>query len=138
MTLSLLFDYGPYIVGFLGVFLVAYWTFDERDQSGSIGETIERVGERARSTTGGVFGAAGSLAVVAVSIIVTIGSELVTSSMRIVEIVGMDPVLSGGVLTGLLGTLGLSGTVNITALQFLALVGLFLIAGTIWRERTQA
>ena len=95
--LSMLLGNWKYVVGFLGVFLIAYWAFDERDQTETVGETIERVAERSQSATGGVVGAAGSIAVVVIATVSTIGSELVMSGMRIANLVGTDPVLSGGV-----------------------------------------
>jgi len=128
-------EYAKYAIGFIGVFLVAYWTFDERDQSENLAEMVERVGERAQSTTGGLLGAAGSLGVVAVSIVITIGNELTTSGMRIVELVSTDPVLAGGVATGLTGVAVDAGFLTLKTWQLLALVAAFLIVGTIWRER---
>lgn len=124
-----------YVVGFLGIFLIAYWVFDERDQSENMAETIENVGERAQTVTGGVFGAAGSLGVVAVSIVITVGNELTMSSMRIVELVSTDPVLSGGVATGLTGVAANAGLLGLSTMQLLGLVAAFLIIGTVWRER---
>jgi len=124
-----------YVLGFLGVFLVAFWAFDERDQSESVGETIERVGERAQTATGGVLGAAGSLATVLVAIFLTIGNELIMSTMSIAELVGTDPVLAGGVATGLLGVTVNAGFIQLKAWQLLAVVAVFLISGTVWRER---
>lgn len=130
-------QYGKWIIGFLAVFLLAYWTFDERDQTEAWADTIERVGERARTTTGGLVGAAGSLAIVAIAMITTIGTELVESSLRIATIIGMDPVLSGGFLTGVLGWLGIRGSLQVEAWQFGLIVVALLIGGVIWRERTE-
>jgi len=127
--------YAMYGIGFLAIFLVAYWMFDERDQSENWAETIERTGERAQSVTGGAFGAAGSLAIVAVSIVITIGNELTMSTMRIVELISTDPVLSGGVATALTGIAADAGLLELSTLQLLGIVAAFLIAGTVWRER---
>jgi hypothetical protein len=138
MPLDLLVQYWEYIVGFLAVFLLAFWTFDEKDQSDSIGDTVERVGERATSATGGVVGAAGSLAVGIIAVMSTIGDELVMSVMEIVGIVGGDPVLAGGVATGLLGAGGLSGAVAIKPWQFVVVVLGLLVIGVIWREQSAA
>jgi hypothetical protein len=135
MPLDLLLSNWEYVVGFLGVFWIAFWAFDERDQSESIGDLIERVGERSRSATGGLFGAAGSLGVVAIALISTIGTELVMSGSRIAELIATDPVLAGGVGTALLGTSAHAGLIPIKTWQLVALVGAFLIFGVIWRER---
>lgn len=136
MPLDVLMQYWEYIVGFLAVFLMAYWTFDEKDQSDSIGDTVERVGERATSATGGVVGAAGSLMVGIIAVLSTIGDELVMSLMEIASILGGDPVLAGGVATGFLGLGGLGGVVPIKTWQFAVVVVLFLSIGVIWRENS--
>ncbi|MCO8254547.1 hypothetical protein NKF26_12110 [Haladaptatus sp. AB618] len=134
---SMLGGYLAYIVGFLAVFLLAYWTFDERDQTETWGDTIERVGERSTSATGGLIGAAGSLTVVLIALVSTIGTQLTESGMRIVELISTDPVLSGGVATGLTGVFNNAGIVSLSTVQLLGIVAVFLIAGTIWRERVQ-
>ena len=125
-----------YVIGFLGVFLVAYWTFDERDQTEAWADTIERVGERSKTATGGVLGAATSLASVLTAIFLTIGAELTSSTMRITELIATDPVLSGGVATGLAGVSANAGWIPLKTWQLIALVAAFLIVGTVWRERT--
>lgn len=138
MALGFLMGYWEYITGFLALFLLAYWTFDEKDQSDSIGDTVERVGERAQSATGGVVGAAGSLMVAIIAVMWTIGDELVMSGMQIAGMLGTDPVLAGGVISALAGTVGLAGIVTVKAWQF----GLFAVAviavGVIWRTRQNA
>ncbi|WP_231183499.1 hypothetical protein [Haladaptatus sp. DYF46] len=124
-----------YIVGFLAVFLLAYWTFDERDQTDTWADTVEKVGERSTTATGGLIGAAGSLALVLIALLTTIGQQLAMSGGRIVELIATDPVLSGGVATGLTGVVSNAGFVSLSTLQLLGIVALFLIVGTIWRER---
>ncbi|MEA5387236.1 hypothetical protein VB779_09350 [Haloarculaceae archaeon H-GB11] len=137
-VLDLLLNYWEIGVGFLALFLAAYWWFDERDQSDSVGDAIERVGRRAEVATGGVVGAAGSLAVVVIAILSTIGDELVMSGMQIAGILGSDPVLSGGVLTGILGVLGMNGTVSIATWQYAVVVVALLVVAVVWRANHAA
>lgn len=106
------------LIGLLGVGLLAFWWFDEREEDDRWEDTIERVGERAESVTGGFVGAFGSLVVVAVSILATIGNELVMAIGDLAGPVSMFPALVGASLIGLLGTVGLSGIVPIEAWQF--------------------
>ncbi|MBV0925016.1 hypothetical protein KTS45_12495 [Halomicroarcula limicola] len=136
--LDLLLENWKYITGFLALFLVAYWTFDERDQSKTVGDTIESVGERAQSATGGVVGAGGSLALAVIAVMSTIGQELVFSLMQIAGIAGSDPVLAGGVVTGLVGTAGLSGALPVKAWQFGLIAVSILAIGVVWRANGAA
>lgn len=117
-VIELLADYGGYILGFLAIGLLAYWTFDERDQTENLAETVERVGERARVTTGGLFGGLGSLIVVLVSIFATIGKELVMSFSEIVPFIETAPALVGQLLLGVLAMANLEGYVPLKPWQF--------------------
>ena len=120
--------YGGYILGFLAVGLLAYWTFDERDQTENIAETVERVGERAQTVTGGLFGGLGSLIVVLVSIFVTIGNELVLSFTQLVPMLQSAPAVVGQVLLGLLALGNLEGYVPLKPWQLGAIFIAVLLA----------
>jgi hypothetical protein len=124
MPLDFIMTYGGYILGFLAVGLLAYWTFDERDQTESIAETVERVGYRAETVTGGLFGGLGSLIVVLVSIFVTIGNELVMSFTQLVPWIQMAPAVVGQVIIGGLALLNVEGYVPMKPWQ----LGAFVIA----------
>lgn len=118
MPLDFIMTYGGYILGFLAVGMLAYWTFDERDQTENIAETVERVGDRAQTVTGGLFGGLGSLIVVLVSIFVTIGNELVMSFTQLVPMLQSAPAVVGQVLLGLLALGNLEGYVPLKPWQF--------------------
>jgi Flp pilus assembly pilin Flp len=128
MPLDFIMTYGGYILGFLAVGLLAYWTFDERDQTENIAETVERVGERAETVTGGLFGGLGSLIVVLVSIFVTIGNELVMSFTQLVPMLQSAPAVVGQVLLGLLALGNLEGYVPMKPWQFGAIFIAVLLA----------
>lgn len=128
MPLDFIMTYGGYILGFLAVGLLAYWTFDERDQTENIAETVERVGDRAQSVTGGLFGGLGSLIVVLVSIFVTIGNELVMSFTQLVPMLQSAPAIVGQVLLGLLALGNLEGYVPLKPWQFGAIFIAILLA----------
>lgn len=117
-ALGLLAQYGWYVIGFLTVGMLAFWWFDERDQTENAAETVERVGERARVVTGGLFGGLGSLIVVIISIGVTIGNELVMSLGQIAPWVMEAPAVTGQVLLGLLAMANLEGYVPLKPWQF--------------------
>lgn|GEM_PF-6625113 len=117
-VLSLIGEYGWYVIGFLTVGMLAYWTFDERNQTENMAETVERVGERARVVTGGIFGGLGSLIVVLVSIFVTIGNELVMSFAQLAPWVQSAPAVVGQILLGGLALLNLEGYVPLEPWQF--------------------
>jgi hypothetical protein len=127
-VLSLIAEYGWYVIGFLTVGMLAFWWFDERDQSENLAETVERVGERARVVTGGLFGGLGSLIVVIVSIAVTIGNELVMSFTELVPFIETAPALVGQVLLGLLAMANLEGYVPLKPWQFGAIFIAVLLA----------
>jgi len=128
MPLDFIMTYGGYILGFLAVGLLAYWTFDERDQTENIAETVERVGERAQTVTGGLFGGLGSLIVVLVSIFVTIGNELVLSFTQLVPMLQSAPAVVGQVLLGLLALGNLEGYVPLKPWQLGAIFIAVLLA----------
>lgn len=101
-------------VGLLAMGLLAYWIFDERGETDSAAETVEKVGERADGFFGGVVGAFGSLAVVVTSIVVTLGDQIVMTIAQLDMIIGNVPVLVGHFLFGLLTFLGLGGIIPIS------------------------
>lgn len=105
-------------IGLFGVGLLLFWWFDERNDSNSAAETVERVGGRAETVTGGVFGALGSLAVVLVSIALTIGEQLLMTAGELGDLVGQAPVVLGHIAVGVLAWVGLSGMVSLSASQF--------------------
>jgi len=117
-VLALIGEYGWYALGFLTAGMLAFWWFDERDQTENVAETVERVGERARVVTGGLFGGLGSLIVVLVSIFVTIGNELVMSFTELVPLIETAPALVGQVLLGLLAMANMEGYVPLKPWQF--------------------
>lgn len=127
-VLALITEYGWYALGFLTAGMLAFWWFDERDQSENLAETVERVGERARVVTGGLFGGLGSLIVVLVSIFVTIGNELVMSFTELVPFIETAPALVGQVLLGLLAMANLEGYVPLKPWQFGAIFIAILLA----------
>ena len=123
MPLDFIMTYGGYILGFLAVGLLAYWTFDERDQTENIAETVERVGYRAETVTGGLFGGLGS-------IFVTIGNELVLSFTQLVPMLQSAPAVVGQVLLGLLALGNLEGYVPLKPWQFGAIfIAVLLVTG---------
>ena len=117
-ALGLLLTGWPIIVGLVGVGLLVFWWFDERDDGDRWEDTIEKVGERAQAATGGAVGAFGSLVVVVFGVAATIGQQLVATIGELSGPVAEFPALVGSSAIGLLGTLGLSGFVSIKAWQF--------------------
>jgi hypothetical protein len=130
MPLDFIMTYGGYVLGFLAVGMLAYWTFDERDQTENIAETVERVGDRAQTVTGGLFGGLGSLIVVLVSIFATVGNELVLSFTQLVPMLQSAPAVVGQVLLGLLALGNLEGYVPLKPWQFGAIfMAVLLVTG---------
>lgn len=129
-ALGMLAQYGWYAIGFLAVAMLAYWWFDERDQTDNIADTVERVGARAEVVTGGIVGGLGSLIVVLVSIFVTIGNELVLSLNQLAPWIQMAPAMVGQVLLGLLALANLQGYVPLKPWQFgTAFIAVVLVSG---------
>jgi hypothetical protein len=109
-------------IGLMAVGLVAFWTFQERENDGS---TIESVGERADDFFGNLLGGFGSLVFVTLTILTTIGAQLVNVSEGLVELAASGPALLLTQLAGILvGALGLSGVVSVP-------VAAWLIGGTV-------
>jgi hypothetical protein len=99
-------------IGLMAVGLVAFWTFQERQNRGS---TVENVGNRADDFFGNVLGGFGSLVFVALTILTTIGANLVDLTEVLVGVVSSGPpLLLVNIAGALLGALGLSGVVDIS------------------------
>lgn len=120
-------------IGLFALALVLYWTFDERGETSSAGETIERVGERAEVVTNGLFGAVGSLLVVAASIALAIGTQLLELGAALNDLLGHVPFLVGYIVFGAISYLGLEGDLPITQMQLGWIFLLILVVGLILR-----
>lgn len=105
------------IIGLLAVGLLAYWWFDERGDSNSAADTVERVGGRAEVATGGVVGAFGSLVAVLASIALTIGTEISQAGMMVNEVLGGFSALAGHFVFAIVTFLGVGGYVPISVQQ---------------------
>lgn len=100
------------LIGLLAVGLLAYWAFDERQARGS---TIEGVGERADMFFGGVLGSFGSLVMVVLTILTTIGANLVDLTGTVVMVLeNGPPLLLVNIAGAVIGGLGLTGVVDVT------------------------
>lgn len=107
------------IVGVLGVMILAYWILDEWRDANDATEVVEGVGERS-----------GSAIVVGTGVLLTIGDQLI---QLVADLVGMidAPVVVGHIVGGLLGWLGLQGTIS--QRQFLVFFGIVTVIALIWR-----
>jgi hypothetical protein len=132
-AIALIAEYWTYAVGFLVFGMLMYWTFDERDQTESIADTVEAVGERSRAATGGLVGALGSLVVVIISIGITIGQELVMSLNEIAPFVMEAPAITGQVVIGILALLNVEGYVPMKPWQLGLVILSIILVTTLWK-----
>ncbi len=107
------------ILGVLGVMILAYWVLDELDDADDATEVVENVGERS-----------GSAIVVFTGVLLTIGDQLLALVADLVGIINA-PVVVGHVIGGLLGYLGLQGTIS--QQQFVLYFGIVTVVALIWR-----
>ncbi|MFD1634627.1 hypothetical protein ACOZ4L_02715 [Haloplanus ruber] len=107
------------VVGVIGVATLLYWILDEWREANNATEVVERVGERS-----------GSAVVVGSGVLLTIGDQLI---QLVADLVGMidAPVVVGHVVGGVLGWLGLQGT--ITTRQFVIGFVVVTVVALIWR-----
>lgn len=106
-------------VGVIGVMALAYWIIDEWRDADELEEVVEGVGERS-----------GSALVVTAGVLLTIGDQLVQLAADLVGLIDA-PVVIGHVIGGVLGWLGLQGT--ITPREFLLAFGVVTVVALIWR-----
>jgi hypothetical protein len=118
-------------IGLFALALVLYWTFDERSDTSSAGETIEKVGERAEVVTNGFLGALGSLAVVGASIAIAIGSQLLELGVALNDLLGHIPFLAGYLVFGVVSMLGIEGRLPVSQMQLGWIFILILVVGLI-------
>lgn len=107
------------IVGVLGVMILAYWILDEWRDANDATEVVEGVGERS-----------GSAIVVGTGVLLTIGDQLIQLGADLVGMIDA-PVVVGHIVGGLLGWLGLQGTISQS--QFLVFFGIVTVIALIWR-----
>ncbi|MFC7026361.1 hypothetical protein ACFQJ5_16640 [Halomicroarcula sp. GCM10025324] len=105
------------LLGLAGIGALALWVFEEREEANDRVDLVERVGERARVTTGGVVGGFGSLAVVVTSIMVTIGQQLAMTGAELAPLFKAAPALTGEILLGLLAYFQIKGYVPLQPWQ---------------------
>lgn len=121
------------LIGLLAVGLVAFWTFQERDARGS---TVQGVGERADDFFGNLLGGFGSLLLVTLTILTTIGANLVNLTEVLVMIAGNGPpLLLVNIATAIVGFLGLAGIVDVSAVAWGIIVLALLLIGLGVRQR---
>jgi hypothetical protein len=124
------------IIGLLAVGALALWAFEEYEEANDNVELVERVGERARVTTGGIAGGFGSLAVVVTSIMVTIGRELAMAGGELAPLLKAAPALTGEILLGVLAYLQIKGYVPLKAWQLGTIVIVVLVVTIVARYGT--
>jgi hypothetical protein len=133
MAIAIIAEYWSYGVGFLVFGMLAYWTFDERDQTESIAETVERVGERSQVATGGLVSALTSLVLVIISIGITIGQELVMSLNQLLPFIMEAPAITGQVVIGLLALLNVEGYVPMKPWQLGTVIISVIVVTSLWK-----
>jgi hypothetical protein len=104
-------------IGLLALGMLAYWTFDERRNTDSAAGTVERVGERADSALGGIVGAFGSLVTVVLTILITVGNQIMMVGVQLNDLVEA-PVVIGHIIAGALAFGGFRGYFPINAAGF--------------------
>lgn len=110
------------VIGVIGVVTLLYWILDEWRDANDATEVVEGVGERS-----------GSAIVVMSGVLLTIGDQLI---QLVADLIGMidAPVVVGHVVGGILGWLGLQGT--ITTRQFVIGFVAVTIIALVWRAST--
>lgn len=107
------------IIGLIGLGTLIYWIVDEANEADETTEIVEGVAERS-----------GSALVAIAAVLLTIGDQLVQLTADLVGMIDA-PVVVGHLIGGLLGWLGLQGTISTR--QFLLWFGVVTIVALIWR-----
>lgn len=107
------------VIGLIGVVTLIYWILDEWTDADDATEIVEGVGERS-----------GSALVVIAGVLLTIGDQLIQLAADLVVMIDA-PVVVGHLVGGVLGYLGLQGT--LTTRQFLLGFGIVTIVALVWR-----
>jgi hypothetical protein len=107
------------VIGIIGVMALIYWIADEWRDADDATEVVEGVGERS-----------GSAIVVVAGVALTIGDQLI---QLVADLVGLidAPVVVGHVVGGILGYLGLQGTISTS--QFLVGFAIVTVVALVWR-----
>lgn len=110
------------VIGAIGVMVLVYWILDEWRDADDATEVVEGVGNRS-----------GSAIVVSLGVLLTIGDQLIQLGADLIGLIDA-PVVVGHIVGGLLGWLGLRGTISQS--QFLVLFGVVTVIALIWRAST--
>lgn len=107
------------VVGVIGVMVLIYWALDEWRDADDATDVVEGVGERS-----------GSAIVVTLGVLLTIGDQIIQLAADLLGVIDA-PVVVGHVVGGLLGWLGLQGTISES--QFLVFFAVVTVIALIWR-----
>jgi hypothetical protein len=110
------------VIGVIGVITLVYWILDEWSDADDATEVVEGVGERS-----------GSALVVLTGVLLTIGDQLIQLVADLITMINA-PVVVGHVVGGLLGWLGLQGTIS--QAEFLFWFAVVTVIALIWRAST--
>lgn len=133
--MSLLGDYWMQLIGLGLLGLLAFWYFDERNDTDGASGTIFAVGERADNALAGVLGAASALILVVTSILSSIGVELAQTLGLLVDPIAQAPTLAGQLVTGFLSIIGLAGVVSMPLTAWVTVFAVILLAAVALRYR---
>lgn len=127
-----------WIIGGVPALLLVYWFLDEWGDADDGADAIERVGERSRGLTAGLFSGMSSLVFSLLLVGVTLGDQLIRFLDQLLMVVAMDPMASGILGVGVLGSLGLSGVWDVGPVAYLGIAAGVLVLAVLWRRRGTA
>lgn len=118
MTVNLLLNNWPVMLGLLLVGLLVYWLVDEYESEKDAAETVGSVGERADKATGEFLGAVGALVFSVAMIATTIGNQLAETAGMLEPMLAQAPVIIGHIVIAAVGILSLDGVLNLSATEY--------------------
>ncbi|WP_181693286.1 hypothetical protein [Natronomonas sp. LN261] len=108
------------IIGVIGLLTLVYWSVDEYREADDANEAVENIADRS-----------GSALVVITGVILTIGDQLAQIGADIAGLID-SPVIVGHLLGGVLGWLGLQGTIS--QRDFLIFFAIVTLVAVVWRS----
>lgn len=115
--------------------VVGVWAWQERQETDSAKETTQRVGNRAKRATGGVFGVLGATLLALFGTAWQAGMEVQEVVIYIIDLAAANPEVSSGLGVAVLGKLAIDGNIALSGTRFIGIALLLLGLGLVFAAR---
>lgn len=117
---------------------LAVWSWQAYREAETAGEAGQMIGGKAARTTGGIAGFVSALVVGLLAGLYDAGVELSQLGDAIADVVSASPELVSGIVTAIVGAVGISGAVDIGLNTYVGIAIILLGAGAVIKSQQEA